>query len=165
MNKINDEITFVVNSDNVKTHAIVPIELFQELQSLKNFFNEDLNLDEKENFYFSVKGISAIGFPIGKKNRPSFMLLEGSLIAYHYANSLRGPVRELRDNLINSQKLILDEKHNCYRLTENYLFSSASFAASLVAGNNRNGLDVWETKDGYTLKNLGYGSSNDTDEE
>lgn len=71
MNKINDEITFVVNSDNVKTHAIVPIELFQELQSLKNFFNEDLNLDEKENFYFSVKGISAIGFPIGKKNRPS----------------------------------------------------------------------------------------------
>ena len=60
---------------------------------------------------------------------------------------------------------ICDEKHKCYRLTENYLFSSASFAASLVAGNNRNGLDVWETKDGYTLKNLGYGSSNDTDEE
>ena len=41
--------------------------------------------------------------------------------------------------------------------TADQLFNSPSLAASLVAGNNRSGLDAWQNSAGYTLKQSGFG--------
>ncbi|MGN1393006.1 MAG: DUF4357 domain-containing protein [Succinivibrionaceae bacterium] len=153
----DNEVSFIVDSKGNKTHAIVSIEIYKELQNLKSMFAEDFDINNHETFFFCVKGISASGFPIGKRSSPSFMLSKGSMISAKYAQSLREPVIETRKHLINNNQLEFNDKHNCYILKESYLLSSPSFAASLVAGNNRNGLDAWETKDGYSLKDSGYG--------
>lgn len=64
---------------------------------------------------------------------------------------------DIRNVLIENGTMSYDSKLNCYILNESYMTTSPSFAASLVAGNNRSGLDVWTTKDGYSLKDSGYG--------
>ena len=157
MSQDPSKISFIVNSNGTRTHAIVPIELYEEFQTLKNIFSETKDLETRENYYFQVKGVNASGFPLGNRSNPSFMLNKGTLISLHYAKSLRHPVVDFRQELITAGILTLNEKLNCYELTESYLFTSPSFAASLVAGNNRNGLDVWVNHDGYTLKESGYG--------
>lgn len=150
-------VSFIVDSKGNKTHAIVSIELYQELQNLKAIFSSDFDMGEQETYFFSVKGGSASGFPVGKRNNPGFMLGQGSMVSVKFAQSLRQPVIDLRESLIANNLLVLDEKLNCYILQENYLLSSPSFAASLVSGNNRNGLEAWTTKEGYSLKDSGYG--------
>lgn len=157
MSDENIKISFIVNASGTRTHAVVPIELYEEFKTLKNIFNETKDLEVRENYYFAVKGVNASGFPLGNRTNPSFMLNKGSLVSLNYAKSLRQPVISCREELITQGTLVLNEKLNCYELTESYLFTSPSFAASLVAGNNRNGLDVWINHDGYTLKESGYG--------
>ena len=34
---------------------------------------------------------------------------------------------------------------------------AVSLAASLIAGNNRSGLDAWSNQEGFTLKQSGFG--------
>jgi hypothetical protein len=160
----NAKVGFIIDAKGNKTHAVVPIDIYEELLNLQLIFSEGNDLAERENYFFAVKGVNASGFPAGNRSNPSFMLNKGSMIAFKYAQSLRQPVVDLRTNLIEKGIIILDEKLNCYVMQENYLFTSPSFAASLVAGNNRNGLDVWTNKDGYTLKASGFGNKN-TDNE
>lgn len=154
----NSKVGFIIDAKGNKTHAVVPIDLYEELLNLQLIFSENSDFTERENYYFAVKGVNASGFPAGNRSNPSFMLNKGSMIASKYANSLRQPVIDLRQTLMEKGILVLDEQLNCYVMQENYLFTSPSFAASLVAGNNRNGLDVWINKDGYSLKASGYGN-------
>ncbi len=159
-NKLAEGINFITDSKGNRTHAIVPISIFDELQGLKQLLNESKSLEQQENYFFSVKGVSASGFPIGRRTNPGFMLNKGSMVALRHAPSLRQQVIDLKNDLIMRKILAINVKMNCYELTESYLFTSPSFAASLVAGNTRNGLDVWVNQDGFSLKASGYGSKN-----
>ena len=96
MSQDPSKISFIVNSNGTRTHAIVPIELYEEFQTLKNIFSETKDLETRENYYFQVKGVNASGFPLGNRSNPSFMLNKGTLISLHYAKSLRQPVVDFR---------------------------------------------------------------------
>lgn len=153
----DDKVSFIVDSNGRKTHAVIPMDAYQEILNLQTILKSSFELDEKETYFFSVKGVNASGFPVGKRSTPSFMLNKGSMISPKCANSLRQQVVDIRNVLIENGTMSYDSKLNCYILNESYMTTSPSFAASLVAGNNRSGLDVWTTKDGYSLKDSGYG--------
>lgn len=153
----DNKVSFIIDSNGNKTHAIIPIDAYQELLNLQTILKSSFDLNEKENYYFSVKGVNASGFPVGKRSNPSFMINKGSMISVGCAKSLRQQVIDIRNLLIEKGTMSYDIKLNCYILNESYMTTSPSFAASLVAGNNRSGLDVWTNKDGYSLKDSGYG--------
>ena len=119
--------------------------------------NDSKNLNSREDYFFSVKGVNASGFPLGKRTSPGFMLNKGSMVSIRHAPSLRQPVIDVKNDLIMRKILVINTKLNCYELKESYLLTSPSFAASLVAGNTRNGLDVWTNQEGFSLKDSGYG--------
>ncbi len=83
------------------------------------------------------------------------MVLAGSRVHGEQADSLREPVIELRQNLLQKGVLIIDGAG--YLFTQDQLFNSPSLAASLIAGNNRSGLDAWSNQEGFTLKQSGFG--------
>ena len=67
----------------------------------------------------------------------------------------REPVIALREELL--QKGVLVAEADGYRFVQDQLFNSPSLAASLIAGNNRSGLDAWSNPEGFTRKQSGYG--------
>ena len=83
------------------------------------------------------------------------MIAQGSTATLEQAGSLRQAVIDLRNNLL--VKGVLVRSNNCYLFTDDYLFNSPRLAASLIAGNNRSGLDAWSNDTGFTLKQSGYG--------
>ena len=46
MSQDPSKISFIVNSNGTRTHAIVPIELYEEFQTLKNIFSETKDLEK-----------------------------------------------------------------------------------------------------------------------
>lgn len=60
------------------------------------------------------------------------MVLSGSTLNAGQADSLRGPVIALRDELLAKGVVVADGEG--YRFTQDHLFNSPSLAASLVAG-------------------------------
>jgi hypothetical protein len=59
-------------------------------------------------------------------------------------------MRELRMELIAQGVMVRDGE--CYRLTQDYVFSSPSLAAGILLGNSVNGLTAWKTASGKALK-------------
>ncbi len=160
----DEKVSFIVDGAGKKTHAVIPIESYQEILNLQNLLKSSFDISEQETYFFTVKGVNASGFPVGKKTSPGFMLNKGSMISPKCAASLRRQVADVRGLLIDRGIMAFDQKLNCYVLQDSYMTTSPSFAASLVAGNNRSGLDAWVTRDGYSLKNSGYGSRGNTEE-
>ena len=72
---------------------------------------------------------------------------------------MRPPVKSLRKTLIDQGILKFDVQKKCYIFTEDYLFSSPSFAVCVIIGSSRSGLDAWVNKDGFSLKASGYGTN------
>lgn len=87
-------------------------------------------------FTFSFKDISATGSVTDE----GFLVLKGSTAARNIG-SLGDGYRALRDKLVQEQTLV--EQSDKYVFQKDYLFSSPSAAASVVAGGNRNGLQLW----------------------
>ena len=106
----------------------------------------------------TAKHITAHGYPSGRRFKPSFVILKGSKAALICVKSLPANVTELREQLKDSGKLELDQENNCFVFTSDVEFSSASSAAAVVAGNVRNGLDVWINREGFSLKHSGFGT-------
>ncbi|WP_274969167.1 DUF4357 domain-containing protein [Succinimonas amylolytica] len=153
----DDRVCFLTDSKGTRTHAVLPISVYDELLGLRQLLNDSKNLNSREDYFFSVKGVNASGFPLGKRTSPGFMLNKGSMVSIRHAPSLRQPVIDVKNDLIMRKILVINTKLNCYELKESYLLTSPSFAASLVAGNTRNGLDVWTNQEGFSLKDSGYG--------
>jgi hypothetical protein len=82
-------------------------------------------------------------------------VMSGSRVNNEQADSLREPVIELKRTLLDKGVLIAEGEG--YRFTQDQLFNSPSLAASLIAGNNRSGLDAWSNQEGFTLKQSGFG--------
>ena len=96
----DNKVSFIIDSNGNKTHAIIPIDAYQELLNLQTILKSSFDLNEKENYYFSVKGVNASGFPVGKRSNPSFMINKGSMISVGCAKSLRQQVIDIRNLLI-----------------------------------------------------------------
>ena len=102
------------------------------------------------------KGAEAHGYPVGKRQNPGFMVQAGSTANGEDAASLREAVIELRLELLE-KGIIVPRSQGGFVFTADQLFNSPSLAASLVAGNNRSGLDAWSNQEGFTLKQSGFG--------
>ena len=148
------QVSFIVDHKGNRKAAVVPIEIYDELMAMQKALGAR-QPGEKEIYRFVVKGAEASGYPVGQRHKPGFMVLSGSTLIAGQADSLRGPVIALRDELLAKGVVVAEGEG--YRFTQDQLFNSPSLAASLVAGNNRSGLDAWSNPQGFTLKESGYG--------
>ncbi|MEE2003048.1 DUF3780 and DUF4357 domain-containing protein [Alkalimonas sp. MEB108] len=106
-------------------------------------------------FLFEAKLAKAVGLPIGNNHSPEFLVKKGSTANIALAKSLRPAIRDLRQQLLEDDVLIIDGE--VYSFTKDYLFKSPSAAACVIAGNPRSGMDAWRDFHGRSLKELGYG--------
>lgn len=148
------QVSFIVDHKGNRKAAVVPIEIFDELMAMQKAL-ASRQPGEREQYQFAVKGAEALGYPVGQRHKPGFVVLSGSMVNGEQAESLREPVIALREELL--QKGVLVAEADGYRFVQDQLFNSPSLAASLIAGNNRSGLDAWSNPEGFTLKQSGYG--------
>lgn len=100
---------------------------------------------DKELLYIkSSRGCDAIA----EQTSEGFLVLQGSKIADSVTPSISKSIKDVRLDLIN-KNIIVD-----YEFKEDYIFSSPSYAATIVMGRSANGLTEWKTIDGKILKNL-----------
>ncbi|MFC3914471.1 DUF4357 domain-containing protein [Pseudaeromonas sharmana] len=151
---LGKQVSFIVDHKGNRQAAVVPIDIFDELMALQKALASSTP-GERERYYFSVKGAEATGYPVGQRQKPGFVVLAGSRVNGEQAGSLREPVIELREQLLG--KGVLQADASGYVFLQDQLFNSPSLAASLIAGNNRSGLDAWRNQDGFTLKESGFG--------
>lgn len=151
---LHKQVNFIVDGKGNKQAAVVPIDIYNELMTLQKAL-ADTKPGEREIYHFSGKGAESHGYPVGKRQNPGFMVLAGSTANGVDAASLREAVIELREELL--AKGVLEPKEQGFLFTQDQLFNSPSLAASLVAGNNRSGLDAWHNSSGHTLKQSGFG--------
>ncbi|MEY8214788.1 MAG: GIY-YIG nuclease family protein [Colwellia sp.] len=88
----------------------------------------------------------------GKVTDDGFLLLKGSQISHPTSSGLHKRIIDIKNHAINSGELEDSKDH--YVLLKDKVFSSSSYAASYVTGNNRSGPKSWKTKIGDTLKTL-----------
>lgn len=99
----------------------------------------------KEILYInSVRGCEAMG----EQTSEGFLVLKGSKVAESVTPSLSNSFKNFRDELLKKEIIINNQ------FTEDFIFSSPSYAAAIVMGRNANGLTEWKTSDGRILKSL-----------
>lgn len=81
-----------------------------------------------------------------------FVVLAGSEAVLNVGTSLGLSVRDVRRDLLSNGVLL--EVGELLKFTQDYVFSSPSFAASLVLGRSANGRIEWKDSQGRTLKEL-----------
>lgn len=150
-------VSFIVDNDGHQQAAIIPIDMYYQLQALQNLIaGENSSTDApKADFQFEVKSAHAYGYPVGSKSRPHFVVTKGSTANLGLTESMRPAVRQLRQQLLSEH--VLMETPQGYEFLRDHQFASPSLAACLVAGNARSGLDAWKDQWGRTLKDRGYG--------
>ena len=100
---------------------------------------------DKELLYIkSSRGCDAIA----EQTSEGFLVLQGSKIANSVTPSISKSIKDVRIDLID-KNIIVD-----YEFKEDYIFSSPSYAATIVMGRSANGLTEWKTIDGKILKSL-----------
>jgi len=108
------------------------------------FHNHHLN---KKFFINAARGAKAIGSPV----TDGFKVFKGSSFASTVSDSYQQRYLILRKELIDEGLLVIKEDDTLY-LVEDYTFTSASTAASLVMGRSANGLTEWKTVSGELLR-------------
>jgi hypothetical protein len=101
--------------------------------------------------YCRAKGAEATG----QRTPNGFVIFQGSLAVLHErpAAAQSHPfVLRVRKELMDNGTLV--ERNGFLVFTKNSEFSSPSTAAAVVQGGGANGLLMWKTKDGKTLKEL-----------
>ncbi|MGB3453016.1 MAG: GIY-YIG nuclease family protein [Moheibacter sp.] len=115
-------------------------KVFDEKRELK------LN-HKKDNFFIkATRGADAEG----ELTSDGFVVFKHSKAAIATVPSITINFKNFRDKLIEEGVLI--NKNDFFEFSDDYIFSSASTAASIVLGRNANGLTEWKNKDGKTLK-------------
>lgn len=102
---------------------------------------------KKDNFFIkATRGADAEGEPTSD----GFVVFKNSKVSNEAVPSLAASLKNFRDVLIEEGVLI--NRDDFFEFSDDYIFSSASTAASIVMGRNANGLTEWKNKDGKTLK-------------
>lgn len=151
---------FITDRFGNRTHAVIPYSVYEQLIALKGLFTPVSKLGDHEIYTLCVKNAVAKGYPEGIRNKPEFVILKGSQAVLEPVGSVPEHVQKLREDLLSDQTLELDIANNCFIFIKDLKLPSASTAAALVAGNVRNGLDAWVNREGFTLKESGYGVKN-----
>jgi len=86
----------------------------------------------------------------GRVTDDGFLLIKGSQISHSTSTGLHKRLIEIKKQAIISGEL--EDKNDHYVLLKDKVFTSSSYAASYVTGNNRSGPKSWKTGDGTTLK-------------
>lgn len=154
---IDNEVVFVTDKNGKKTHAIVPIDTYKALMELKGILKHTASLSSNEIYTYQVKNVRASGYPQGMRQKPRFVITKDSQVTLYCANTLPQYIVDLKDHLIDTGVIVLDPQNNCFVFTKDYEFQSVSRAASLIAGTLRPGLDVFLNREGFSLKDSGYG--------
>lgn len=99
----------------------------------------------KEILYItSARGCEATG----EQTSEGFLVLKGSKVADSVTPSLSNSFKNFREELLKKEIIVNNQ------FTEDFIFSSPSYAAAIVMGRNANGLTEWKTEDGRILKSL-----------
>ena len=151
------EVSFITNKNGKKTHAIIPIEIYKQLTALKSLIKYSAPLSANELYTFSCQNVTAHGYPKGTRHKPFFLVTKDSQAVLMPVDSVPSHIQNLREELLSDGILQLDPEHNCFIFTKDTQFQSASAAAAIIAGTVRNGLDVWTNREGFSLKESGFG--------
>jgi hypothetical protein len=104
---------------------------------------EKLDKDDKPTIYEITKlGLSAKAIEIGS----DFIVLKGSTIRKENTPSLRKSYAEMRKDLIAEGLFVNSENTDFWITSENIIFSSPSYAASIVTGSQQNGRIEWKVE-------------------
>ncbi|HQX58522.1 MAG: DUF4357 domain-containing protein [Rhodoferax sp.] len=95
-----------------------------------------------------AKGFAATGFDSAQ----GFVVLAGSQAAGNTGVSLAPKLVAARQELLHRD--VLAEAGNVLSFTQDYVFSSPSYAASMILGRSANGRRNWQDAQGRTLKEL-----------
>ncbi|MDR6158023.1 hypothetical protein QF023_001539 [Chryseobacterium sp. SLBN-27] len=120
-------------------------KIFEEL------IHENQSVEEQINNTFYIKATRGANAK-GQITNEGFVVLKGSEIADSVTSSLNQSIINLRQRLIDEQKIVVI--NNKFVFTEDYLFSSPSTAAAIVMGRSANGLTEWRLSDGRILKSI-----------
>jgi 5'-nucleotidase len=112
----------------------------------------EVDVSGKTIFTLTDEAVTASGFPQGW----GFLVLKGSKTCgdKRLKASLSPPLRAIRQKLIGDGKMVPDS--DGYRFTRNIEFNSASEAASIITGEQRNARTEWIDPEGKSLKDYGY---------
>lgn len=109
------------------------------------------NEEEKEEvtlFHIrAARGTAADGFPVAE----GFKVLKGSFAGDPLTPSCNEGNRKIRYQLMQ-EHILEKQKDGRFMFVRDYVFKSASAAASVVMGGNADGLEMWKTRSGKTLK-------------
>jgi len=105
------------------------------------------SLDEKLTLFCKIKGLTARG----KRSANGFLIFKGSQSVLKDRPSSKW-ARRRREELIEKGVLVKENDH--YIFSRDIEFTSPSTAGAMVRGGTTNGLIVWKTKNGKSLKDL-----------
>ena len=106
-----------------------------------------IEAQEKNDVFYikAARGADGKGFIVSD----GFVVMKGSKVAYNSANSISPSLLKLRKELFNQG--IINSNHE---FVKDYVFTSPSYAASIVMGRNANGRTEWKTIDHESLKQV-----------
>lgn len=103
---------------------------------------------EAVEFFFKINNLTAYGSVTDE----GFVLKKGSQLSRTNTESAATRVIKIKEQLLADGRLAQEGDHLVLR--EDFLLSSSSYAAVMVAGTSRSGPQSWITKDGRTLKSI-----------
>ena len=125
-----DNVKIIIGSLGYKVFA--PLEIT----------TED-NQEESQLLYYKTSKVDATG----RMTSDGFVLLKGSKVRTDVQNACR-------DYIVENRKRHSDKINSDGVLQDDIVFNSPSGAACFVTFGSVNGMDVWKTEDGKTLKQL-----------
>ena len=150
-------IQFITDKNGRKTHAIIPIDVYKDLLSIKSILKHTATLGTNELYTLTIKNVTATGYPSGTRSKPDFIVLRNSQAVLMETDSVPPHIQAKREEFLGDGTLALDPENNCFIFTKDVRFQSPSSAAAIVSGNVRNGLDVWINREGVSLNRSGFG--------
>jgi uncharacterized protein DUF4357 len=102
----------------------------------------------RELLWIDSKGIKASGFESAR----GLVVCKGSQAVKEEVPSIQRYVTTLRKDLIEQGVMAANGQH--YIFTQDHVFSSPSTAAGVICGGLGNGMILWKSSDGTTLKEL-----------
>jgi hypothetical protein len=105
----------------------------------------------KNKLVCKIKGLTAYG----NRTENGFVVYQGSqaVIEDRPAAALKKSRHFIRRNSLASKEILVIS-NNCYVFTRDYEFTSPSLAAAAIVGGSANGLTMWKTENGKTLKEI-----------
>ncbi|MGN0914824.1 MAG: DUF4357 domain-containing protein [Succinivibrio sp.] len=149
-------VSFLTGHTGKVTHAVIPIELYRQLLSVRSLLGSVGRSSADEIYTLNVRNVTARGYPTGSKVKPGFLVLKGSQVVLIEKDSVPEHIKNIRESYLGDGTFELDAEHNCFVLTKDLQFKSPSAAAAIIAGTVRAGPDVWLNSEGFSLKESGF---------